>query len=198
MKTRSLFAAVLILVLCWNVLIPARARADVYQGTVVDEQTGEPLADAVLVVVWWTRAYIGFERPRDFHQAKEAVIGVNGKFSMDASPAINWNPLTYVESPPTIIIYKPGYRPLEGDSAASRGFRTLSDLLDALKAGTVVKLAKPKSRGETMRYTGVLSLTGANVPMESVPNLTRLVNIQRKMAGLTSFFPETKTGEKLP
>lgn len=198
MKTRSLFAAVLILVLCWNVLIPARARADVYQGTVVDEQTGEPLADAVLVVVWWTRAYFtGFERPREFHQAKEAVTDASGKFSFDASPAISWNPLTYVDSPPTIVIYKPGYRPLMDATAVTMGFRKFSDVVDVLKNGAVIKLAKLKTQEETRRYIDA-SLPGTGVPMESIPNLIRGINIQRKIIGVTSFYPETKKGEKLP
>ena len=179
--------------------VPRNAHSDVYHGTVVDAESGEPLADAVLVVVWWTRPYFtGFERPREFHQAKEAVTDSNGKFSLDVSPAISWNPFTYVESPPTIIIYKPGYRPLINATRVAMGFPKITDVPDALRDGVVVRLAKPESREEAMRYTGVSSLTGVEVPMESVPNLTRLVNIQRKLVGLTSFFPEAKKGEKLP
>lgn len=197
MRPRYLFATAFLLFSFWNLVSPFECRADVYQGTVLDEETGSPLADAVLVVVWWTKAYIGFEHPRYFHEAREALTDANGRFSLGASPAINWNPLIYVESPPTIIIYKPGYRPLMGATAVMMGFRRIGDVEVALKRGTVVKLSKLKAHEEILTYTGVLSLTGANVPMESVPNLTRLVNIQRKMAGITSLFPESKKGEKL-
>lgn len=197
MRSRYLFATAFLLFSLWNLVSPFQSRADVYQGTVLDEETGSPLADAVLVVVWWTKAYIGFEHPRYFHEAREALTDANGRVSLDASPAINWNPLSYVESPPTIVIYKPGYRPLTGATAVTMGFQKFSDVVVALKHGTVIKLAKRKTDEEISRYTGVLSLTGSGVPMESVPNLTRLVNVQRKMVGITSFFPETKKGEKL-
>ncbi len=155
MKARCLFGTVILFLSLWSLLDPPQTYADVYQGTVVDEESGTPLADAVLVVVWWTKPYIGFSHPRDFHEAKEALTDAAGKFSLDASPAIDWNPLSYVESPPTIVIYKPGYRPLMDATRVTMGFRKSSDLIDALTKGAVVKLAKLKTREETMRYTGV-------------------------------------------
>jgi hypothetical protein len=199
MKSSHLFGPVFLFVSLIALGVP-ESRADVYHGRVVDAETGAPVADAVLVVVWWTRAYIGFVElpPRDFHQAMEALTEADGKFSLDAAPRINWNPLTYVDSPPTIVIYKPGYRPLMNATANTMGFRTMSDVVEALKKGAVIRLAKPNTQEETIRYTGVGSLIGVEVPMEKVPNLTRLVNIHRKLVGLTTFFPEIKEGDGRP
>lgn len=194
MKSRYLFVTVFFLFSIWNLVITSQIRADVFQGTVLDEETGLPLVDAVLVVVWWTKPYIGFEHPRYFHEVKEALTDANGKFSLEASPAINWNPLRYVDRPPTIIIYKPGYRPLMETTVVTMGFRTLSDVVVALTHRTVVKLAKLQTHEEAMRYVDS-SLAGADVPEGSVPNLIRLVNIQRKMVGITSFYPESKRGK---
>ena len=60
----------------WNVdAFPVRG-ADVYQGTVLDRETGKPLADAVLVVIWWTAPYVRMDGPRYFHEAKETLTCV--------------------------------------------------------------------------------------------------------------------------
>lgn len=188
---------ILLVVVLWSLVAPWETHADVYQGTVVDAETGEPLSDAVLVVVWWTAPYVRMDGPRYFHDAKETVTDSQGKFSVDVSPGIDWNPLTYIESRPTIVIYKPGYRPLNGATAPALGFRNLIDLMDALKKGVTVKLPKLRSREEAMNYISV-TIVGTSVPYESIPNLVRLVNIQSKMAGVKSSYPEPKKGDKSP
>ncbi|MGH7825038.1 MAG: hypothetical protein ACREQ7_07655 [Candidatus Binatia bacterium] len=180
--------AVLLIFGLWKTVSPVECYAEIYQGTVVDEATGEPLSDAALVVIWWTRPYIRMNGPQYFHEAKETLTDSQGKFSMDVSPGIDWNPLTYIESPPTTIIYKPGYRPLIGATAFLMGYRSFSDLREDLRRGALIRLPKLESREEAKKYIALSSLN-AGVPLENIPNLLRLVNTQRKMAGITSLYP---------
>ena len=48
----------------------------------------------------------------DFHKAKEVMTDVGGKFSIDITPGVNWNPFTFMDEQPWIVIFKPGYGPL--------------------------------------------------------------------------------------
>lgn len=175
-----------------NIAAPPVVGADVYQGTVLDQETSEPLADAVLVVIWWTSPYVRMDGPRYFHDAKETLTDANGKFSLDITPKSNWNPFYFIESRPTTIIYKPGYRPLTGSTASSMGFRTSTDLAEALRRGVVVELPKLKPKDDVRMYLDPISLD-ANVPLESIPNLVRLINLQSKMVGVPGY-PEPQKG----
>ena len=196
MKTWRWFSRIFIFLCWWNVLGPSVVGADVYQGAVVDVETGEPLGDAALVVIWWTRPYVRMDGPRYFHEAKETLTDANGKFSLDVSPGIDWSPFTYIESRPNIIVYKPGYRPLIDATLSAMGFRKFTDLIDALKKGAIIKLSKLKTQEEAKKYISLSSLD-ADVPKEMIPNLVRLVNIQSKMAGIPPY-PEPDRGVKTP
>ena len=74
--------------------------ADVYQGRVVDEETGQPLVGAVVTVVWFRSPIVGMEGTRDFQSAQEAIADSDGKFYLPVSPGSNWNPFSYIREEP--------------------------------------------------------------------------------------------------
>src|SRR5262245_61401337 len=97
---KASFAVLLGFLLVGSVL----SAADLYHGQVVDEETGQPLSGAVVTVIWYTTPVVSMERTRSFLSAQEALTDSDGKFSLLASPAIDWNPFTYVRKPPEVVI----------------------------------------------------------------------------------------------
>ena len=99
--------SLLLIVACLSAssIIPPVHGADVYQGRVVDDASGQPLVGAVITVVWFRSPIVGLEGTRDFQSAQEAVVDTDGKFYLPVSPGSNWNPLSYIREAPTIIIY---------------------------------------------------------------------------------------------
>ena len=51
---------IIVLIVLWGVASSHLSAADLYQGRVVDEETGQPLAGAVLTVVWFRSPILGF------------------------------------------------------------------------------------------------------------------------------------------
>src|SRR5262245_57878953 len=115
------------------------AEGEFYRGTVVDAETGEPLAGAAVVGVWFTKPYLSMDGPQYSHKGTEVLTDAEGRFSIDASPGTDWNPFTFVVKDPWIVIFKPGYGPLT--RAYPRG---LQRLFEELKKGTTVRLPKLK------------------------------------------------------
>jgi hypothetical protein len=181
---RYLLASLAVAIL-FNFGSPTGAMAQTYRGKVVVAETGQPLEGAVFVIVWHTKPFIAMDGPSYFHSAKEALTDAKGEFFVDGSPGIDWNPFTYIVKSPSIAIYMPSYGPFPVGHVKETPH---DEMIKAMTgAGVVVKLPKLKSQQEMRRYTGpgdlqILSTT----PYEEMPNLIRLINIHRKLAGLVS------------
>ena len=141
-----------VLVLLWVSTTPhPMYGADIYQGRVVDEETGQPLAGAVVTVVWFRSPIVGMEGTRDFQSAQEAVADSDGKFYLPVSPGSNWNPFNYTRKEPEIVIYHPGYEPTWAGWMVRNKFSSTIDLAQALKKGATIKLPKLKTKVEDER-----------------------------------------------
>jgi hypothetical protein len=173
----------LALMLLWEVGAAGSLRAETYRGKVVDADTGEPLEGAVFVVVWYKKPLITMDGPTDFHDAKEVLTDAKGEFSLDGSPAIDWNPFTSVSKSPAIAIFKPGYGPFPFGYVADVPIQETKKAL--IKEGAVIKLPKLKTEQEMRKYTTPSDmLLSTSIPYDQIPNLIRLINIQRKNLGL--------------
>ena len=183
---RCLFLALLIV---WHVgAHPLISHgADLYQGTVVDEESGQPLAGAVLTVVWYRRPIIGLGGTRDFLSAQETVADTDGKFSLVASPGIDWSPFTYVEKEPKIVIYQPGYEPTWAGWMVRNKYNNGIEFADALKKSVTIRLRKLKTKEDLIKFTNISSLTHVTVRYEHIPRLIQAVNVQNKMVGLKPY-----------
>ena len=166
----------------WNILAPLAILSVTYHGKVVDQETGNPIAGAVVTVVWFASPIIYIDQTRSFLNANETVTQNDGSFSLWTWPGISFNPFTYVLTPPDAIIYKAGYAPLSVPTTYDRGFQSYEALADALKKGIVMKLPKQSTREEVLSVTGP-PVSGV-VPFYSIPELVREVNVHRKKIGL--------------
>jgi len=164
---------------------PGIVLGKTYHGQVVDEETGKPLEGAVVVVIWHKKPRVSMDAPEYFHDAKEAITDAQGKFMLDASPAIDWNPFTVIKQP-NVVIFQPGYEPFALWRTLTRqGFKSFEDVDRAFQRGATIRLPKLKTQ-EELRKSG-LDIAIGQVSSEKIRNLIRVLNVQRKMAGLTSF-----------
>jgi len=188
---------ILIFTISWGLGPIARlvSGADLYQGRVLDEETSQPLAGAAVTVVWFRSPILGLEGTRDFQSAQETVTDTDGKFSLVVSPGIDWNPFSYIRKEPEIVIYQPGYEPTWA------GWRVRNKLqngkfADALSKGATIKLPKLKTDKEQKNFAGLPLEVSPGVPRESIPQLLRVVNMQRKMVGYPLYPDPTAGGKK--
>jgi len=165
------------------------AVAGEYHATVVDAATGQPISDAVIVVVWYKKARFAFpagDAPIHFYAAKETLSDGSGRFAMSSSRKIHWNPLTRVEVP-QIVIYRPGYEPFSPRDAFRRGFASFQEVEKALRQGASIRLRKlrePECKQAGI-VTGLTSLgIILDIPDSDIPNLTRLIREQRARCGM--------------
>ena len=175
----------LILIVLWGLLLVAcsSSRGVAYHGKVVDAETGEPIEGAVVVVAWHKKPFLAMDSPQYFHNAREVLTDAEGKFSVDASPGIDWNPLTYILKDPSIAIFKPGYGPFPTGHVKETSIEKTKKAL--LEMGTVVKLPKLRTKEEMRKVTTPEDTWFAPiVHYERIPNLVRIINIHIKNLGL--------------
>src|SRR5437867_1950966 len=67
---------------------------DVYHGRVVEEEGGTPLAGAAVTVVWYRTPAIQMEGSLYFLSAQETTTDADGRFSLQVSPGLDWDPTT--------------------------------------------------------------------------------------------------------
>ena len=121
--------------------------------------------------------------PEYFHQAKEVLTDAEGKFSVNASPGIDWDPFTFVLKDPSIAIFKPGYAPFPVGHLKETSIKQTEKAL--LEIGAVIKLPRLKTKEEMRKFTTPGDMwISTIVPYERIPNLIRLINIQSKNLGL--------------
>jgi hypothetical protein len=176
----------------WNIFVPLVIRSATYHGKVVDEETGDPLAGAVVTVIWYNSPIIQMDKTRSFQNVQETVTGNDGSFSLWTWPGISFNPFTHVLTPPDAIIYKSGYAPLCVPTTYNRGYRSYEALAAAFKKGIVMKLPKLRTKEEAMRFVDLSFLSVIDVPDHRIPRLIRQVNSHRKSVGITSLYPEPR------
>ncbi len=192
---RFSIAAGFALLLAGLALAPTSEGADAYHGTVLDAETKAPLEGAVVTVVWHRKPAVTMDGPQYFHRAREVLTDSAGKFSVSASPGIDWNPLTYVVKEPRIVIYKPGYGPFPVAHGSPRVVERfgrmhqldLAELNAELLRGAVVELPPLKTQEEQARFTTPGELWLSIEPYDRIPNLIRLINIQRKRLHLDPY-----------
>jgi hypothetical protein len=141
------------------------------QGRVVDAETGQPLAGAAVVLVWY-REGPGPGHPTEaVHDAREVLTGANGDFTIPEQTHVVF---VGQVNRPYVIVYAPGYRDFLGQEGSGPFARGASPAL--------VKLAR--AVGDERRWAADMpSLVGA-VPSSKIPNLIRLVNEARRAVGL--------------
>jgi hypothetical protein len=140
-----------------------------FRGRVVDADTGEPVAGAVMLVVW-TEAYgLGLLETR-FHDAKEAVSDKDGRWEV---PRLEDSRIRITVLWPEFHMFVPGYELKEDIVTPPSSDRVYLD-------DTVTTVRRIKTRAELVRKSrGRPSV----VPADRLPETTAAVNRERAMLG---------------
>lgn len=193
---RCVLVAVAVVVAALAAAAPPASAGAKYHGRVVDADTKAPLSGAVVVVIWFRKPITAMDSGSTVHRVVEVFTDADGRFSIDDSPGINWMPFTFVVKEPSIAIFRPGYAPFPTGQRSPRieeRFGRLhrlstSELNAALRGGATVELPQLLSKEELRKFVEPFDmLIISRVPDEKIPNLIRLLEIQRANAGLESY-----------
>ena len=144
-----------------------------YLGQVLDAETRQPLGGAVAFFEWKHRVYGGPGGPKSrFLNAVEVLTDEEGRFYVPWFVGTSLNPLSVVLKP-TWFVYYPGYKTEQVVVTPSTGAM--------LKDPTVIMKRRLLGREERLQALDILP---GGVPDEAMPNLIRLLNIERAKLGL--------------
>lgn len=177
------FAVVTLVALAFIIARSSNAWSVSYHGQVVEAETGKPIEGAVVLVEWHKKSRLALGGMSYFHNARETLTDAEGNFSLDSSPGIDWNPLTYILAP-YIIVFYPGYRPFTAAHIADLGIKGgLVEISAAFEKGVVLRLRKQTSEKEAKQFTDRTGFGPIWSPYETTPNFYRLINAQRSSVG---------------
>ena len=160
------------------------ACSDYYGGKVISVDTGEPIEGAVVVIEWIKKPILAMDGAMSIHKFEEGLTAKDGSFSLSSCRGIDWNPLTFVHKFPLVAIFSPGYAPwpIRGDPSLA------VNLEEGLLKNTTVKLAKLKTTDDIKRFSTPTSIgLFMYPPAAKAPLLLRLLNEQRRFAGLPPY-----------
>lgn len=161
---------VTVLLLAGGVPADAIEKWGPFRGQLVDIETGKPIPDAAIIVVWYELVPTPVQTNQRFYDAIEGATDVNGRFEIPRRrPAF----FSFLIREPQVIYFAPGYVPEREVITPPDGQRFV--------AQTVVHLRRPKTR------EGLLEKNRGgpvDVPPEKMARFLRAVNVERKMLGL--------------
>ena len=152
-----------------------KGPAKPYRGKVVDAETAEPIAGAVVIAVW-DREFTGAGgRVPEFYDAREVLTDEAGDFVLDADDIETAAP--YNTRWPVFGIYKPGY------GFYPRYVSPWQTLHRDLRSGqAIVRLRRLLTRQERLEN---LATQFSYVPAEKREHLLKAISAERKALGLS-------------
>ena len=152
-----------------------------YRGQVIDAETKQPLAGAVVVARWDRDVAQIIQSTAYLYEVCEVLTDGNGAFALHAEEIERHAPPRTLR--PIFLIFRPGYGSYPRYHRAPQGF--LGGIFEG--AGATVELPRLRTREERLEVIG--GLPPLLVPGEEVPNLIRLMNIERVNLGLQPVGP---------
>ena len=152
-----------------------------FRAQVVDVETGQPIAGAVVLVVW-LELYGIFGNHR-FAEAREAVTDAEGRFEIPRLTGLGWK---LGIQPPSIHVFAPGYIPY--------GRRVTPVSGEVFVDPTVFLMRRLKTREELLNKNRSRPVM---VPFEKMREFTKAVNVEREMLGFSPL-PIVPSEEKQP
>lgn len=157
-----------------------------YRGKVVDAGTGQPLAGAVVLAVWYREVPTAPHGPAvDYHDALEVLTDAQGEFLIPAKTHVT--PIGKIREP-EFVIYYPGY----GYYPVFQTEPTGGAVTHAFRQYTVVKLPQWRTQRDRRKVLD-LPVWTSKVPGENMPNLIKLANQEGREIGVTPLYGREKS-----
>ena len=154
-----------------------------YRGRVVDAETKQPIAGAVVVAVWSRQKIYPLHSTTARYAAREALTENDGTFVIHARE-LEENAPRYTLKP-YFQIFFPGYGAYRTLVFTQRGFQHGTTFEGA---GVTVGLPRLKTRDERREnLRGVDPYTVSDTPFKDIPEFTRLFNEERATLGLQPY-----------
>jgi len=161
-----------------------------YRGQVIDADTREPLAGAVVVALWTRDRVIPLHSVSERYAVREVVTDAEGRFVLEARDVEDGAPRRTHH--PEFRIFLPGYGAFPRYQRTPRGF--IGGIFWA--AGTTVELARMETRQQ--RLENLLYVDPFNYseqPFVELPELARRANQERTVLGLEPYLLHEKVKE---
>lgn len=137
-----------------------------FRGQFVDEETGQPIAGAAILVVWLMDIPMLVQDVQVFDDAREAVTDAEGRFEIPQRlPALFW---LFIRKP-EVILFAPGYGHYEEVVTPPDG-RPFVD-------PTIVQMSQLKTHDQWCDY--VWRLPPGGVPEQKMSQLVEAINKER-------------------
>ncbi len=174
-RQHGLITATVGLLLLWGVgcvtVGSAQEKWGPFRGQIVDAETGQPLAGAVVLTVWWEAIFSPLGHPTEkFYDAREAVTDAAGRFEIARLSVPFWK---LGIQPPRFSLFAPGYAPQRETVTPPAGERFVDP--------TVVQMRRLKTREERIHN---LYRYPPSIPDEKMPRLLEAVSKERMALGL--------------
>jgi len=160
----------------------SQAKYGPYRGQIVDVETNKPIAGAAVIAVWWEAVFNPVQGKQEFYDAKEAVTNADGRFEIQKLDVPLWK---LGVQPGQITYFAPGYIPVQ------RVVTPPND--EPFVAPTIVLMKELKTREELLKKR---SSRPGGVPLEKMTEITKAINIERKMLDLTPLPIVSEGGRK--
>jgi hypothetical protein len=148
-----------------------------FRGQIVDVETGQPIAGAVVLAIWIELVDAVVQTNTQFYDAREAVTGSDGRFEI---PRRKPPFFTFRILEPAFKIFAPGY--------AEHRWVVTPPTGQALVDPTVIEMRPLKTREERLERLSFASQP--SIPLEKRCLYTRALNQERKNLGFTSLYSE--------
>jgi len=150
-----------------------------YRGKVIDSESKTPIEGAAVLAIWYREASgLGGHGPAfDYHDAVEVLTDAHGDFTV---PRETHFTIIGKINEPDLIIYYPGYAPYPSLHTKPGGKEVLEAYENHFFA---VELPKLQTREERIKNADLPVEVDSRVPEKKMPNMYRLINIERKELG---------------
>lgn len=148
----------------------AREKWGPFRGQVVDLETGQPIAGAVVLFIWWEAVPTPVQTNQKFYEAREAATDADGRFEI---PRMSPPFFSFRIFEPTIDWFAPGYAHAKLVVTPPNG--------EAFVDPTVIQMRRLNTREERIKN---LYHSPPSIPDEKMPRLLMAISEERKALGL--------------
>lgn len=150
-----------------------------YQGKVVDAETKMPLKGAVVLAVWYREVPTAPHGPAvDYHDSIEILTDATGEFTVPEKS--HFTLIGKIREPDFVVYYYPGYAAYPSPKAWPQGKE-----INTAYEKKVFRFELLRLRTHNERIKSTYPRIGiSKVPETKMPNLTQLVNEERRKLGL--------------
>ena len=171
--------------------VTLRAPAGPYRGRVVDEKTGQPVPDA-LVVILWQRFDDEIQGLRRLVAARETFTDGNGEFVHDVGALEGKLPPRTLT--PRLLVFRPGFTTVPSRPQVSPPGVSASRFAGPGDVATVTPVSDYEDRAEAFN-TFIAMLSNAQLfPPTGLPDTEELIRFELRSLGVRPPTPVTPRG----